>query len=195
VLTSAEKQRLVGRLTAGADLQSNAWGSIAGLLTMGSYSVGGQRRSDQHVPSFAIFALTSQSLHSKSLTVKAAKDFAKNEERSIDHFPECSWQRYKPALIQVRGVLRCGGTAGATFLFKFRLPPSTCPGSAATSPFLPGSVEAANPGGAAAFDHSGQAETHLINSIAILEQAGNRKHGFLVATIASVSHIKPAATA
>jgi hypothetical protein len=39
VLTSAEKRGLVGRLTAGADEQSNAWGSIAGLLPMGSHSV------------------------------------------------------------------------------------------------------------------------------------------------------------
>ena len=34
------EQRLVGRLTAGADEQSNAWGSIAGLLGMGSESTG-----------------------------------------------------------------------------------------------------------------------------------------------------------
>jgi hypothetical protein len=38
-LTSAGKRRLVGRLAAGADEQSNAWGSIAGLLEIGSYSV------------------------------------------------------------------------------------------------------------------------------------------------------------
>jgi hypothetical protein len=52
VLTSAEKQRLVGRLTAGAGVQSNAWGSIAGLLRMGSYSVDApwhKRRPRSHV--------------------------------------------------------------------------------------------------------------------------------------------------
>jgi hypothetical protein len=71
------EQRLVGRLTAGAEEQSNAWGSIAGLLGMGSYSTRQRRRTS--------YSDEAPALCAKILTGKDAKESAKYAKKSISY--------------------------------------------------------------------------------------------------------------